>query len=702
MANHPSLEGATAHAVLCITGNREIDEFPDRIFSFSLVHALGVLLFIEKRAKITSVYYARPRGLGEIDALARRGENNRRRSVAAREDMKQTYSDPGTLVDTFNLEVLQSAKPMAIGLVLIYSSFVGIGLLQPSGAPQILTPLIEGVMVGLASLFVIALQRGLIRPKWASPFVSIAISLTFLNGFVAVLVTGKIYGLQFSPYLIIACGALLLSTRWLVVTLIPVFAMSLSLSYGMFSPAALFELSLHFIVATVLCIALHLARKQTLLRLYELRRQDALAKTKLKVALDHSEKVIEDHTRTENERRMLEEQLHQTQKIEAVGVLAGGIAHGMNNLLGTISANASLIREETSPLDPRRREIDDILSAAKRGGELTRNLLGFARKGKFQKTIVDLNQGIRQTAEMLRETLPKHLRVDIDLSPELPPIFGDPSQIGQILMNLCLNAADAMAERGRLTIASRTVTVPEEGTPNPVLSHPGQYCVIRVSDTGKGMTGEVVEHAFEPFYTTKPPDRGTGLGLAMVYGAVRSHGGVVTIDSAVGEGTVVTVFLPVATNEEIALESVKRASSIPPPPPKEETRKVLLVDDEPMIRSSGKRILKYLGCDVLLACNGAEAVDVVEKDGTGIDLVILDIAMPVMDGTECFYKLRDIDPQLPIIISSGFADEAHTERLIADGASGLLPKPYDMNQMVELIQSPGPRGRQAKGVGSLR
>jgi two-component system cell cycle sensor histidine kinase/response regulator CckA len=437
-------------------------------------------------------------------------------------------------------------------------------------------------------------------------------------------------------------------------------------------------------MGTAICIAIHMVRKQAHLRIYALRREDTRTKAALKAALERSEKTFSDYTRTEEDRRSLEKQFHEAQKMEAVGVLAGGIAHGMNNLLGSISAYASVILDETRKDDPRRRETEEILMAAKRGGQLTRNLLGFARKGKFQKSIIDMNDIIRQTIDMLKPSLPMAVNVDIGLGPTIPPNYGDPSQMAQALMNLCLNAADAMPDGGDLYLTTSQAEIAKDA-PSPLGAlSPGRYSVIRVSDTGQGMDEETRSQAFDPFFTTKGPDKGTGLGLAMVYGTVQSHGGHVFIDSTPNRGTSVTMYLPAATDEQIATTPPRETAipSVSGNGPK----CVLLVDDEPMIRAAGRRILKRLRCDVLLASNGADAIEVFENAPHPIDLVILDVAMPVMDGAECFYKLRNIDPKLPIVISSGFADQAHTEKLIADGANGILPKPYDLNQMSKLIE----------------
>jgi signal transduction histidine kinase len=603
--------------------------------------------------------------------------------------MKESKIPKGTEItprEHLDNVVLQGARPMAVTLAVVFFIFIIVGLFELHGPPPLFELSLDVGMLVVSIAVVLALFRRWIPARKANLISVIVILLVYTNLILSALVVGSAYTLKFVPYLIIGAGALLLSSKWLALTLVPILALTAPLAWDLFSPLALLELSLHCVAGTAIAIALHLARRETHLRIHELRREDSLSKADLQMALVRSEETLRNYTETEEHRRALEAQLFQAQKMESVGVLAGGIAHGMNNLLGAISAYTSVVRDETPEGDPRRREMEEILLAAKRGGQLTRNLLGFARKGKFQRTIIDPNEVVDQTIDMIRPSLSKKLELDVTLYHASVLVYGDGIQLGQALMNLCLNSADAMPQGGTIYIITEAVVIGEN--PSGILSGypPGRYSVIRVRDTGEGMDEETVEQAFDPFFTTKGPDKGTGLGLAMVYGAVRAHDGWINIDSAPGRGTTVTILLPAATDEQIASAPPTEKPSQPPPMPPGKRKRVLLVDDEPMIRSAGERLLKRLGCEVLLATNGLEAVEVVSTEVTNIDLVILDVAMPQMDGTECFYKLREIDDRLPIVISTGFADESHTEKLMADGANGLLPKPYEIDHMAEVLR----------------
>ncbi len=581
--------------------------------------------------------------------------------------------------------VLQWARPMSVSLIVIFGFFTGIELLSLSGPARPLELFLDMGVFLLGLLTAVSLWKRWVPAGMANLLVSVIILLAFANASLNALLIRSVYSLKFVPFLIVGAGALLLSSRWLAICFVPILGVTVLLAWHLYSWAALLEIGPYFIAGTAIGVALHITNKRSHLRIYQLRCADAVIKEELKESLARTEKVLADYGRAEAHRRALEAQLHQSQKMEAIGVLAGGIAHGMNNLLSAISAYASVVRDETAEDDARWGDIEEILNAAKRGGQLTRNLLGFARKGNVQRVVLDLNDSVEQTLEMIRASMPRNVHLDIDLSPRGALTYGDPLQIGHALMNLFLNAADAMPNGGDLYVVTYPFEVRERRSSRSSALPVGSYSVVRVSDTGMGMDEETRKQAFDPFFTTKELDKGTGLGLAMVYGTVRAHGGMVTIESEVNRGTTVTIHLPAPTKDQV-VESPRKETP-PSLPAAKMPNRVLLVDDEAMIRSSGQRLLKRLGCDVLLASNGEEAVEMVRNDPTRIDLIILDLAMPKMDGVECFYKLREIDPRLPVIVSSGYADEGRTEKLVADGADGILPKPYDLEQMANVIRS---------------
>jgi signal transduction histidine kinase len=386
--------------------------------------------------------------------------------------------------------------------------------------------------------------------------------------------------------------------------------------------------------------------------------------------------------RVEKEKRSLEEQLLQAQKMEAVGTLAGGIAHDMNNVLAGIMGFASLINESLDSEDPMAEDIQEILVSARRGRDLTKDLLGFARKGAYKKQEESLNKIVSELLPILERTIPK--RINIEYRDYNAPCYieCDPGQINHALMNLCINAADAMEEGGDLILTIDPIQLTEKTAKEYSNLLPGDYARLRVIDTGKGIDKKTISRVFEPFFTTKQPGQGTGLGLSMVYGTVNNHGGQVKMDSSPGEGTTVTVVLPA-----ILQLSKPEDKDVPPRdsllPAVVGT--VLLVDDEPVARNSAQRMLSRLGYNVILACNGVEAVEVYKNQKAEIDLVILDMAMPEMDGSKCFGELKGLNPDVQVLISSGFARGKDTDALLKGGAIGFLPKPFEIEQLAEAV-----------------
>jgi PAS domain S-box-containing protein len=368
------------------------------------------------------------------------------------------------------------------------------------------------------------------------------------------------------------------------------------------------------------------------------------------------------------ERRDMVVKLQQAQKMEAIGRLAGGVAHDINNTLNAIIGSAFALRHELSTFGRRFEDLENITSACDRGSQLTRNLLGFARKSSFTKQHFSLNNVVESVLALLMRTSSKDIRAETRLAENLPLIEGDQNQIENAVMNICINAHDAMQQRGRLTIST---TADVEGVS------------IEVTDTGTGMDEETRRQVFEPFFTTKPVGKGTGLGLSMVYGVVQNHGGSINIDSTVGKGTTVTLTFPASA---LAEQKKVRASTIPPPedaPKMLSCGTVLLVDDEPLVLRAGARMLQTLGCSVLSAQSGKEALEIYKEKGDTISLVILDLIMPEMDGTTTLEKLRELDDKLPVLLASGYShDIERVGDLQARPACGFLPKPYRPDALV--------------------
>lgn len=400
-----------------------------------------------------------------------------------------------------------------------------------------------------------------------------------------------------------------------------------------------------------------------------------------KAVLQGIDRDISDRKKAEEEKKSLEAQLAQAQKMDAIGRLAGGVAHDINNVLGTILGAASLMEDDLGADDPAREHLEKILVACHRGRDFTRNFLGYARKGTFVKERICPNVLIDETAQLLVHTIPKKVTVDTVLDPVVRCLRGDRSLVGQALMNLCLNAVDAMEGEGVLLIETRNIVLDDSQlSALPELS-PGEYVEVTIADTGAGMDEETLGQAFEPFFTTKPASRGTGLGLSMVYGTMVSHEGSATIESEPGKGTSVTLLFP-ATDPPLRQEPREPE---PEHAPAAGEGLVLLVEDEQLLRHVGREILERLGYSVIVAEDGKEAVEKYRQRRDEIVVVVLDLVMPEMDGSETFAELKNIDPNVRVLIASGFTNDEVVDELLANGARGFVEKPFDKKTMAEAV-----------------
>ncbi len=376
----------------------------------------------------------------------------------------------------------------------------------------------------------------------------------------------------------------------------------------------------------------------------------------------------------------LQQQLLQAQKMEATGTLAGGIAHDFNNLLTVVMGFSELLLAEKEQDHPEYADLQKIFHAAKNGADLVQRLLMFSRKSEPKPVPMNLNKQIVQVEKLLRRTIPRMVDIGLELSPDLPRIDADPSQVEQVLMNLAVNARDAMPDKGKLTVRTDILTLDEEYCRLQVEASPGEYVVLGVSDTGHGMDKQTLEHIFEPFFTTKEMGRGTGLGLAMVYGIVKQHNGHITVHSEVGHGTTFQVYLPAIPGEaETGVETSEEAPAFG-------TETVLLVDDEEYVRELGARILTKQGYTVLQAENGKKALDLFDKERSQISLVILDLIMPKMGGKECLKELLKIDPQVNVLVASGYSADASVEDTIQMGAKSFVAKPFRSNDLLRDVR----------------
>jgi two-component system cell cycle sensor histidine kinase/response regulator CckA len=378
------------------------------------------------------------------------------------------------------------------------------------------------------------------------------------------------------------------------------------------------------------------------------------------------------------ERKQLEAQLRQAQKMEAIGQLSGGIAHDFNNLLTTIGGFAELMLRKTPEGNQQHRDLRQIKIAAERAADLTRQLRLFTRQEEGERRPVQLNSVVEETHDLLERSISKGITIQLQLEPDLWAVEADPSQMSQVLMNLCVNAWDAMPDGGTLTLETRNMTLDEEGAQAILAARPGRYVCLSVSDTGCGMSPEVQARLFEPFFTTKDPGKGTGLGLAVVYGIVKGHGGFINVYSEEGKGSTFRIYLPVI---ELAVEE-RRVEVLELPTG---TGTILLVDDEEAIRKLGERILKQCGYTVLEAENGVQALEVYQAHRGEIALVVLDMVMPEMGGRECLRRLRELDPKVKVLISTGYTVNGSVRELMSEGALGVVDKPFNIKDLASMV-----------------
>jgi PAS domain S-box-containing protein len=384
--------------------------------------------------------------------------------------------------------------------------------------------------------------------------------------------------------------------------------------------------------------------------------------------------------RAQEVREELEGQLRQVQKMEAIGTLAGGIAHEFNNLLQSVQGYAELLLLGKDPSDADHPRLKAICRAAMRGGELTQQLLTFSRKSESKLRPIALNQEILETVRILERTLPKMIQIQLELADDLPTVQADPQQIEQVLINLALNARDAMPLGGILTIESGKLVMDLDESPVQAKLLPGEYVRLRVRDTGHGMDSTLVGRIFDPFFTTKEVGKGTGLGLAIVYGIIQNHCGTITCESEPGKGTCFDIYFPVASARESSTPSEVEGELVGG----RET--ILIVDDEDFLRTLGEQVLGLYGYVVLTAADADAAIAIYEKECHRIDLIILDLIMPGKSGYQCMEKLFEINPEVRIIVASGYLEMEGLGSEQLSRARAVIRKPYEMRDLLQLIR----------------
>ena len=385
-----------------------------------------------------------------------------------------------------------------------------------------------------------------------------------------------------------------------------------------------------------------------------------------------------------SEQKALETKFAQSQKLQAVGQLAGGVAHDFNNLLTVIIGNCEFLMMRHLAGDPSFKEINEIHQNGVRAAALVSQLLAFSRKQTMQPKTLVLGDVIGELAQMLRRLVGEGITLHVERDPELWPVHADEAQLGNAIINLVVNARDAMPGGGSVTIRTINQRIVSQSVLGAAVMPPGDYVRIDVADTGTGMSKEIQSKIFDPFFTTKPVGQGTGLGLATVYGIVKQSGGFITVDSELDVGTTFNIYLP----RKIDVAQADAAPVEVPVPARDVTGQdtVLLVEDEDAVRSFAARALRMRGYQVLEAGGGEEALEIVQQAAGSIDLVITDVVMPNMDGPTMVRAVKQLHPHLPVIFMSGYAEEAFRKNAQSSEGIHFLPKPFGLKQLAAKVK----------------
>jgi len=380
------------------------------------------------------------------------------------------------------------------------------------------------------------------------------------------------------------------------------------------------------------------------------------------------------------EQRALEAQLRQAQKMEAIGQLAGGIAHDFNNLLTAILGNLSLVLSAYPEQDPNRPLLEEAEKASSRAADLIRQMLSLSRRAPINLQCVNLNAIVEEVVSLVRRSIDPRIVVDVQCQPNLGTVRADPGEMNQVLMNLCLNARDAMPSGGQLLLTTQNIQVDELHQRACLEARLGSFVRLRIQDTGNGIPPEIRARIFEPFFTTKEPGKGTGLGLAMVFGIVKQHQGWIECQSELNKGTCFDIYLPLSSAPDGEVSSQTSSAK-----PSTGNETILLVDDEASLRNLGRAILERYGYEVILAENGLQAVDTYRRGDKRIDLIVLDLTMPCLSGADTLRQLIQMDPNVRVVLASGYSPE---QILPSEGGQvlGFIGKPFSADELAHKVR----------------
>jgi PAS domain S-box-containing protein len=391
---------------------------------------------------------------------------------------------------------------------------------------------------------------------------------------------------------------------------------------------------------------------------------------------------ISDRKRAKKERQKLQTQLLQAQKMESLGMLAGGIAHDFNNLLHAMGANLELLGKGKPDDHPDKKRLNSIQKSIDRAAHLVRQMLLFSRKAEIQRQDIDLNREINEAVKIMERSIPMMVNIEFFPEADLWPVNADPVQVEQLLFNLGTNAADAMPDGGSLTIETRNIELDEFFSKIQSEIKPGPYVLMTVSDTGTGMDRQTLTRIFDPFFTTKEVGKGTGLGLASVYGIVKAHGGHIICYSEPGQGTAFKIYWPAA--EQAVIESVEKQTEQAVSQGGTET--ILVVDDDDEIRELTGEVLENSGYQVISASSGEQALEIFEEKHEDIDLVLMDLNMPGMGGSKCTRKMLTLDPSVRVLVASGYSVNGHGMDVLEFGAKDFISKPFRADQLLAKVR----------------
>jgi signal transduction histidine kinase/ActR/RegA family two-component response regulator len=405
-----------------------------------------------------------------------------------------------------------------------------------------------------------------------------------------------------------------------------------------------------------------------------------LAKSRLRASAQLIGSLVEARMAHE-EREKLQSQLLQAQKMESVGLLAGGIAHDFNNLLHAMGGNLDLLDMKIPEDHPGKKRILTIRKSIDRAAGLVEQMLLFSRKADIKKQALDLNLEIKDSTRIMERSIPRMVEIELFPDDGAWPVSADPIQVEQVLFNLGTNAADAMPEGGRLIIETANITLDQDFVRTHAEAKPGRYVLMSVSDTGCGMDSETIKHVFDPFFTTKQPGKGTGLGMSSVYGIIKAHEGYITCYSELGKGTTFRVYWPAIPEIDVRENEIEVKTT-----PVGGGETILVVDDDDQIRELTEEALQDYGYKTLSADSGEQALDIFKEKAKDIDLVLMDLNMPGMGGSQCTRKMVTLDPSVRVLVASGYAANGHGKAALEFGAKDFISKPFQAQKLLAKVR----------------